>query len=88
MTANSHLVLTTIVTRTQWTADRLEVLRSARATLQQRAQQQNLELLDEPVEDIEVLPGGTRVRITLSTQTAPAQSGRSSSPLHTPTQNV
>jgi hypothetical protein len=72
MSTESHLVLTTIVTRAQWAADQQAVLLTARGTLRDRARQQGLQVRGEPTEDVQVLPGDTRVRITLSTGTVPA----------------
>ena len=76
-----HLVLATVVTHERWQNNRADVLHAAQATLQQRARQQGVRLLDQPHEDVEVLPGGTRVRITFNAEGAPqAQEPTTSGP--------
>ncbi|MFD0483672.1 hypothetical protein ACFQ46_13795 [Kineococcus sp. GCM10028916] len=65
MTVHPHLVLASVVPRPEWRNSCHDVLRAAHETLHQRARQQGLGLVQEPEETVEVLPGDTRVRITL-----------------------
>lgn len=61
-----HLIITTIVSAAEWTADATAVLDAARARLHQQTQHRGLTLQDEPTEDVTVLHQDQRVRIILT----------------------
>ncbi|NIZ90387.1 hypothetical protein [Kineococcus rubinsiae] len=72
--AHERFVLTTVVKEAQWQADACAVLVDARTTLHQRAAQRGLLITGEPFEDVEVMVGDHRVRITLTAAAAPIAS--------------
>ncbi|WP_432573493.1 hypothetical protein [Kineococcus sp. SYSU DK005] len=69
-----HLVVTTVVKDTEWSAGASAVLAAARDTLHARAQRRGLTVQGQPHEDVEVLRDAHRVRITLTAQATAAPS--------------
>ena len=68
---HERLVLTTVVEEAQWRADDRAVLADVRATLHQRAAQRGLLVQGQPVQDVEIMAGDHRVRITLTATAKP-----------------
>lgn len=71
MVNDQHYVLATVVTRTRWETSSHDVLASSRAVLDQQMQRRGLLVQGRPREEVDVLPCGTRVRVTLSVDAAP-----------------
>ncbi|NAZ77118.1 hypothetical protein GTQ99_17065 [Kineococcus sp. T13] len=71
MADDQHFVLATVVTRTAWESGSHQVLASSRAVLDEQMRRCGLLVRDRPREEVELLPGGTRVRITLSVDAVP-----------------
>ena len=71
MVNDQHFVLATVVTRTRWETGSHDVLAASRAVLDQQMQRCGLLVRGRPREEVDVLPCGTRVRVTLSVDAAP-----------------
>ncbi|MGI4893642.1 MAG: hypothetical protein ACRYF3_00840 [Janthinobacterium lividum] len=68
---NQHVVLATVVTHTEWQRCSDDVLRAVHAELREQTRQRGLLIVDPASEDVEVLPYGTRVRVTVSAEGVP-----------------
>jgi hypothetical protein len=66
MTNSQPLVMTTVVTSGAWVARHVDVLRIAHAVLHEQISNRGSFTLEHPQELVELLSGGTRVRVSLS----------------------